>query len=94
MQGWLAARQVAPDCLFAFDYAVARIALGAIKATRVSALPKTNLTIAFGDPGKKERFTNDATAERWEGGKTERSQKTCRIQCSDANPRGRMTEIV
>ena len=54
MQGWLAARQVAPDCLFAFDYAVARIALGAIKATRVSALPTTNISlVCVGDPGSE-----------------------------------------
>ena len=40
------------------------------------------------------RFNNMSLPQ---GGKTLKrgiSQKTCRIQCSDANPRGRMTEIV
>ena len=31
----------------------------------------------------RERLTNNATAGRWEGGKTEMSQNTCR--CTDCN---------
>ena len=47
------ARLPIPPMPLAFGNAVARIALGAIRATRASALPTTNTSlVCVGDPGK------------------------------------------